>query len=274
MPDARRLESIDAAHPDTVALLAGPLVLMRTIEAGAAPCRIRRESLLGAQRDRHGGHEWQISTDAARRGAVKLKPFLDIDGETLQRVPDGSAVLIAEIALRAVSGTPRSGAPRRAQPMPTLRRAREKSPPPTPPLSSKPANMHRVSCPWQFAAPRRGKICAREALPKQVEIHGAMRRCDGAGIAARAASTPRIFKSCTSQTRRGLKRCGGGARALRSARSSTAYRFKTSAMRRSGCRCCRVSVSTGRSILRRRCNDFGSKKAPISPPLEARIWMR
>ena len=78
LPDARRLESVDAAHPDTVALLAGPLVLMQLIDAGAATSPIRRASLLTAQRDRHGSHEWRATTDA---GAVKLKPFLDIDAE-------------------------------------------------------------------------------------------------------------------------------------------------------------------------------------------------
>jgi uncharacterized protein len=78
LPDARRLERVDAAHPDTVALLAGPLVLMRLIEADAAPSPIRRASLLAAQRDRAGAHEWQAATDA---GAVRLKPFLDIDAE-------------------------------------------------------------------------------------------------------------------------------------------------------------------------------------------------
>jgi DUF1680 family protein len=77
LPDARRLESVDAAHPDTVALLAGPLVLMRLMaDAAAAP--IRRDSLLRARRDESGRHEWQVVADA---GTVKLKPFLDIDGE-------------------------------------------------------------------------------------------------------------------------------------------------------------------------------------------------
>jgi uncharacterized protein len=78
LPDARRLESVDAQHPDTVALLAGPLLLMRTAPADAAVAPIRRDSLLRAQRDRNGLHEWQVTTDA---GAVRLKPFLDIDGE-------------------------------------------------------------------------------------------------------------------------------------------------------------------------------------------------
>src|SRR5580704_321444 len=80
LPDARRLESVDAEHPDTVALLAGPLVLMRTVEADAAVAPLRRDSLLNAQRDRNGRHEWQVTTDAGS-GAVKLKPFVDIDGE-------------------------------------------------------------------------------------------------------------------------------------------------------------------------------------------------
>jgi hypothetical protein len=39
---------------------------------------VRRDSLLRAQRDPSGRHEWQVTTDA---GAVKLKPFLDIEGE-------------------------------------------------------------------------------------------------------------------------------------------------------------------------------------------------
>jgi uncharacterized protein len=78
LPDARRLESVDAEHPDTVALLAGPLLLMRTLEADAPVAPIRRDSLLRAQRDRNGGHEWQVMSDA---GVVKLKPFLDVERE-------------------------------------------------------------------------------------------------------------------------------------------------------------------------------------------------
>jgi DUF1680 family protein len=80
LPDTRRLERVDAQHPDTVALLAGPLVLMRTIEVDAAASPLRRDSLLNAQRDRHGAHEWAVATEAGA-GAVKLKPFVDIDGE-------------------------------------------------------------------------------------------------------------------------------------------------------------------------------------------------
>ena len=50
---------------------------MRIVEPDAAS-PVRRDNLLNAQRDRGGRHEWRVTTDT---GAVKLKPFLDIDGE-------------------------------------------------------------------------------------------------------------------------------------------------------------------------------------------------
>ena len=78
LPLRQSLESIDAADPETVALLAGPLVLMRMVDGDDAASGVTRMSLLAAQRDRHGSHEWRATTDA---GAVKLKPFLDIDAE-------------------------------------------------------------------------------------------------------------------------------------------------------------------------------------------------
>jgi len=80
LPLMQRLESIDAAHPETVALLAGPLVLMRILDGdGSAASTVTRTSLLAAQRDRNARHEWQALTDA---GLFKLKPFLDIEGES------------------------------------------------------------------------------------------------------------------------------------------------------------------------------------------------
>jgi DUF1680 family protein len=80
LPLMQRLESIDAAHPETVALLAGPLVLMRIVdEDTSASSTVTRTSLSAAQRDRNGRHEWQARTDG---GVLKLKPFLDIDGES------------------------------------------------------------------------------------------------------------------------------------------------------------------------------------------------
>ncbi|MGC1520421.1 MAG: beta-L-arabinofuranosidase domain-containing protein, partial [Steroidobacteraceae bacterium] len=80
LPLTQRLESIEAAHPETAALLAGPLVLMRTGDTdGSAASPVTRASLLAAQPDRSGRHEWQVRTET---GFVTLKPFLDIGTET------------------------------------------------------------------------------------------------------------------------------------------------------------------------------------------------
>ena len=62
LPLRRRLESVDTVHPDTVALVAGPLVLMRILEeGGGATAPVARTTLLAAQRDDPNGHEWQVS---------------------------------------------------------------------------------------------------------------------------------------------------------------------------------------------------------------------
>jgi hypothetical protein len=89
LPLLQNLESVDAAHPDTVALLAGPLVLMRIIDADVAAARavaanaavssVTRASLLAAQRDPDGQHVWQAMTAV---GTLRLKPFLDIESES------------------------------------------------------------------------------------------------------------------------------------------------------------------------------------------------
>jgi DUF1680 family protein len=76
LPLVQRLESIDAAHPQTVALLAGPLVLMRLLDDNSAATTATRAGLLAAQRGRGGRHEWQALIEGGFR---KLKPFLDID---------------------------------------------------------------------------------------------------------------------------------------------------------------------------------------------------
>lgn len=82
LPLQRNLESVDAVHPDTVALLSGPLVLMRILDSDVAavdaPFPVTRASLLAAQRDRDAKHAWQATTTA---GSLTLKPFLDIDAE-------------------------------------------------------------------------------------------------------------------------------------------------------------------------------------------------
>jgi uncharacterized protein len=80
LPLTQRLEGIDAAHPETVALLAGPLVLMRILAEGdTATSTVTRANLLAAQRDSNGEHEWQAQTDG---GSLKLKPFPDIKEES------------------------------------------------------------------------------------------------------------------------------------------------------------------------------------------------
>lgn len=78
LPLNKSLEGVDAAHPDTVALIAGPLVLMR-VDPRTAAGTTSRANLLAAQRAAHGPHEWQASSSA---GSIRLKPFLDIGDET------------------------------------------------------------------------------------------------------------------------------------------------------------------------------------------------
>jgi DUF1680 family protein len=79
LPLTQRLESVEAAQPDTVALLAGPLVLMRILETDGTIADVARASLLAAQRSPQGRHDWQAKTAG---GPVTLKPFLDIDAES------------------------------------------------------------------------------------------------------------------------------------------------------------------------------------------------
>lgn len=86
LPLALRLQSVDQEHPDTVALLAGPLVLMRMLEPGpAASAVLAREELLSAQRRGATAQEWKI--DAAA-GNVRLRPFIDISGERYSAYQD------------------------------------------------------------------------------------------------------------------------------------------------------------------------------------------
>jgi hypothetical protein len=69
-----RLEAIDAEHPDTVALMRGPLVLFAVTEN--AP-RITRQQLLAAS-PVNGESAWQAQTTS---GPVKLLPFPSITDE-------------------------------------------------------------------------------------------------------------------------------------------------------------------------------------------------
>ena len=74
LPLKARLEAIDARHPDTVALLRGPLVLMAVKQEQNDPApRVTREEMLAAQR--LSEREWQVT---ASNGPVKLLPFTSL----------------------------------------------------------------------------------------------------------------------------------------------------------------------------------------------------
>jgi DUF1680 family protein len=74
-----RLSSVDAEHPDTVALHAGPLVLMQLLEeAGPPPVMFTRDSLKSAQRRTKTAHKWGVQSAG---GARIFLPFMDIGEE-------------------------------------------------------------------------------------------------------------------------------------------------------------------------------------------------
>ncbi len=77
LPLALRTEAINERHPETVALLRGPLVLFATPDAstGATPS-ITRSQLLAARR--RGPDLWHASTS---RGPLRLVPFTAIEAE-------------------------------------------------------------------------------------------------------------------------------------------------------------------------------------------------
>lgn len=73
LPVSQRLEPLDAAHQDVVALLSGPLVLF---PIGKPVPRLSRRELLSAKAASLG--KWQI---AAANGPVHLRPFFSIEDE-------------------------------------------------------------------------------------------------------------------------------------------------------------------------------------------------
>jgi DUF1680 family protein len=81
LPFVSRLKSVDEQHPDTVALVSGPLVLMALRENGQDPARaetMERAVLLSAKQKSAGAHEWVARAGAGR---VRFRPFLDIQDE-------------------------------------------------------------------------------------------------------------------------------------------------------------------------------------------------
>lgn len=83
LPRTQRLEALDRGHPDTVALLAGPLVLFPT-GTGAATLRPQRAQLLSAHQS--APRRWQANLGG---GPVTFLPYVEIDAQpyaTLIRV--------------------------------------------------------------------------------------------------------------------------------------------------------------------------------------------
>jgi DUF1680 family protein len=70
LPSTLRMEAIDAAHPEVVALMQGPLVLFAKTEEQPA---LTREQALGARRS--AGAEWVIDTGEE---TLSLVPFTEI----------------------------------------------------------------------------------------------------------------------------------------------------------------------------------------------------
>ena len=74
LPLKMRLETIDARHTDTVALLRGPLVLMAVKQEQESPApKITREQLLAAQR--MSERQWQARSE---NGPVTMLPFTSL----------------------------------------------------------------------------------------------------------------------------------------------------------------------------------------------------
>ncbi|HXI79158.1 MAG TPA: beta-L-arabinofuranosidase domain-containing protein [Steroidobacteraceae bacterium] len=79
LPLAQRLQAVDAEHPDTVALSAGPLVLMRLLDDGVAKApAVPRTALLSAKRVHDVGREWTVRHDLQ---SFRLRAFADIDAQ-------------------------------------------------------------------------------------------------------------------------------------------------------------------------------------------------
>jgi len=74
LPRGLRLEALDARHPDTVALLCGPLVLF-PVRSAAQPGRASRAELLAA---RQVGPRWETTVAGS---PLELLPYVEIEAE-------------------------------------------------------------------------------------------------------------------------------------------------------------------------------------------------
>jgi uncharacterized protein len=75
LPLPVRLESVDAQHPNEVALVRGPLVLMALTNPPAA---LNRAALLSVNSSASGPHVWSVKTSS---GEMLFKAFRDIGDE-------------------------------------------------------------------------------------------------------------------------------------------------------------------------------------------------
>ncbi len=84
LPFTPRLEAVDKQHPDVVALLNGPLVLMALLSDGldsgfdAEQQHVTRAMLLSAAQSTARGHEWTIGSGAE---TLRMRPFMDLGDE-------------------------------------------------------------------------------------------------------------------------------------------------------------------------------------------------
>ena len=87
LPLRQRLQPVDAEHPNTVALSAGPLVLMRILDeqlantpplSDTAPPALPRTALLSAERVLNE-RRWTVRHDSR---TLKLQAFAEIDAES------------------------------------------------------------------------------------------------------------------------------------------------------------------------------------------------
>ncbi|MBV9301142.1 MAG: glycoside hydrolase family 127 protein [Acidobacteriaceae bacterium] len=78
LPLKMRLEAVDEQHPDTVALLCGPLVLMSVNSKFQAAKEITRAALLSARPTSSSSRTWTARSD---HEALTLKPFTEINDE-------------------------------------------------------------------------------------------------------------------------------------------------------------------------------------------------
>lgn len=80
LPLPLRLQSVDAEHPSTVALLAGPLVLMRVLDEDRTDdTSLTRNALTSARRFTSDAHDWQVKLVDK---VLKWRPFVDISEES------------------------------------------------------------------------------------------------------------------------------------------------------------------------------------------------